>query len=154
MPLETRSAKTSAPSVSRLRRSPFSLSKSGGLRKTTLRGPEEAPSSSTSENGSPVRLSASSCGLAIVALVSTKRGSPPCSSATRLSLRKTAATWEPKTPRRTWASSTATISRFLRKSPQASWFGSKPTLSMSGFVSTTFERRRMSARRACGVSPS
>jgi hypothetical protein len=88
MPLDTRSAKTSAPSVKRLRRSPFSLSSSGGLRNTTRRGPEEAPSSSTSENGSPVRLSASSCGLAMVALVSTKRGSPPCSSATRLSLRK------------------------------------------------------------------
>ena len=39
----------------------------------TRRSPVEAPSLSTSVKGSPVRLSASSCGLAIVALVSTKR---------------------------------------------------------------------------------
>jgi hypothetical protein len=44
----------------------------------------------------------------MVALVKTKLGSAPCSSATRLRRLKTAATCEPKTPRRRCASSTAT----------------------------------------------
>ena len=101
-----------------------------------------------------MRLSASSCGFAIVALVRTNCGSPPCNIATRLSRLSTAATCEPKTPRRTCASSTATISRLRKKSAQASWLGRMPMFSMSGFVSRMFALRLMSARRACGVSPS
>src|SRR5215207_4081858 len=141
-PCETRFAKTRAPSVRRLRLSPFSLSSKGGLRKMTRRSPVEAPSLSTRVKGRPVRLSASSCGLAIVALVSTKRGSPPCNSATRLSRLSTAATCDPKTPRKTCASSTATISRLRRKSAQASWLGRMPMFSMSGLVSRMFDLRQ------------
>src|ERR671917_175437 len=43
IPWETRFAKTSAPSVRRLRRSPFSLSRSGGVRKKTRPAPQGAP---------------------------------------------------------------------------------------------------------------
>jgi len=75
-------------------------------------------------------------------------------SPSRRSLRITAATCEPKTPRRTCASSTAISSRLRRKSAQASWLGRMPTFSMSGLVSRTFARRLMPERRAWGVSPS
>jgi hypothetical protein len=90
----------------------------------------------------------------MVALARTNLGSPPCRAATRRNLLSTTATCEPKTPRRTCASSTATIRRFRKKSAQASWFGSTPMFSMSGLVRTMLALRRTSDRIACGVSPS
>src|SRR4028118_882828 len=151
-PSATNFENTNAPSVSMLRRSPFSSSLSGGFLKSTRRSPLDAPSLSTSVNGTPVRTSASSRGLAMVALVRTNLGSAPCSSATRRRRLMTAATCEPKTPRRRCASSTATILRLRKKSAQReSWLGRRATLSMSGFVRITFALFRTSAPRAFGA---
>ena len=73
----TRPASSSAASDSAEARLPSRSSTSGGFHITTWRSAWGAPSRSTSRISSPVRPSASWRGLAIVALVSTKRGSAP-----------------------------------------------------------------------------
>jgi hypothetical protein len=67
----------SEDSESSERREPEARSISGGFHIAIRRSARGEPSRSTSVKSSPVRRSASSSGLAIVALVSTKRGSVP-----------------------------------------------------------------------------
>ena len=74
---ETSSASSLAASPSADARLPSRSSTSGGFHITTSRSACGAPSRSTSSSSTPVSPSPSSRGLAIVALVSTKRGSAP-----------------------------------------------------------------------------
>jgi hypothetical protein len=77
-PSHTRSASRSAASASAERRVPSFSSVTGGFHIAIVRRARGAPSRSTTVTSSrPVRRSASSPGLAIVALASTKRGSVP-----------------------------------------------------------------------------
>ena len=73
----TSPASSIAASDSAEARLPSRSSTSGGFHITTWRSACGAPSRSTSAISTPVRLSASCFGLAIVALVSTNRGSAP-----------------------------------------------------------------------------
>jgi hypothetical protein len=73
----TRRASRSAASDSADARTPVFSSSSGGFHIATWRSAVGAPSSSTRLKSRPVRRSARSTGFAIVALVSTKRGSVP-----------------------------------------------------------------------------
>ena len=73
----TRSASRLAASESAEARCPSASFTSGGFHIAIRRSARGAPSRSTSVKSSPVSRSASSSGLAIVALVSTKRGSVP-----------------------------------------------------------------------------
>ena len=92
-PIETSSEKTSAASYSAEARVPRSSSSKGGFHIATRRLACGAPSRSTSlKPVRPVRRSASSTGLAIVALASRNRGSLPWIAATRRSRLSTFAT--------------------------------------------------------------
>ncbi len=72
----------------------------GGFHTAIRRAGAGEPSRSIrATSSSPVRRSASSSGLAIVAEVNRKRGSVPYAAAIRRSRRRTLATWEPNTPR-------------------------------------------------------
>ncbi len=99
-PIETSSENTSAASYSAEARIPRSSSSSGGFHIATRRLACGAPSRSTRlKSVRPVSRSASSTGLAIVALASRKRGSLPWIAAMRRRRRSTLATCEPNTPR-------------------------------------------------------
>ena len=99
-PAVIRSENTSAASYSAEARMPRSSSSSGGFHIATRRMARGAPSLSTRLKPVwPVSRSASSTGLAIVALASRKRGWLPWMAATRRRRRITLATWEPNTPR-------------------------------------------------------
>ena len=99
--------------------------------------------------------SASSIGLAIVALASRKRGSVPWIAATRRSRRSTLATCEPNTPRYTCASSTTTNARFASSSPHACVVGKDPDVEHVGVgedqVAALADRRALLARRVAVV---
>ena len=99
-PADTSSENNSAASARAEARIPSSSSSSGGFHIATRRLARGAPSRSTSLKPlRPVRRSASSTGLAIVALASRKRGALPWIAATRRSRLSTLATCEPNTPR-------------------------------------------------------
>jgi hypothetical protein len=99
-PWDTSSASRSAASASTERRVPSASSTIGGFHMAIVLRAPGAPSSSMTVNSSrPVSPSASSAGLAIVALAISTRGAVPYASATRNSRRRTLATWEPKIPR-------------------------------------------------------
>jgi hypothetical protein len=76
-PRETSSTSRSAASETGERRVIVRCSITGGFHIAISRPARGAPSSSSSAKSSPVRRSASSRGLAIVAEASTKRGSSP-----------------------------------------------------------------------------
>ena len=151
-PARRRSSAASASALARIR---SASSTTGGFHIAIWRRAPGEPSRSTSATSSkPVSRSASSTGLAIVALASRNRGSVPYAPATRRSRRSTLATCAPNTPRYTCASSTTTTARFAKKSPHAPWLGRIPTWSMSGFVRMRFARRRIAERSSRRVSPS
>src|SRR5439155_1371950 len=103
-------------SLSALRRAPVSSSITGGFQRAKSFRPRGDASCSMTLTSRPVRRAASSAGFPTVAVARHHRGSPPCAAISRRSLRRTIATWEPKTPRSTCVSSITTSDSRKKKS--------------------------------------
>ena len=91
-----------------LRRLPSAMSIIGGFQNTKSLPPYGEPSSSMTSNGMPTNSSACSPGFAIVAEQRMNCGELPKAAQSLRSRRRTLATWDPNTPRYTWASSITT----------------------------------------------
>ena len=134
---------------------PSCSSSSGGFQIATRRAGRGAASLSTSwMSGRPVRRSASSTGLAIVALASRKRGSravdrggPPEPAQHVGDVRAEHAAVD--------VGLVDDDEREVREQvAPGAWWGRIPTWSMSGLVITRLLRLRIAARSCAGVSPS